>query len=84
MIKKIFLFFIIFISTCNLANSAAQKNELASKFKPNISINNKSSKKIWPEKKKDINFIILESTISDGTTYLKIPSVVMVVVVVVI
>ena len=43
MIKKIFLFFIIFISTCNLANSAAQKNELASKFKPNISINNKSS-----------------------------------------
>ena len=43
MIKKIFLFFIIFISTCNLANSAAQKNELATKFKPNISINNKSS-----------------------------------------
>ena len=43
MIRKIFLFFIIFISTCNLANSAAQKNELASKFKPNISINNKSS-----------------------------------------
>ena len=43
MIKKIFLFFIIFISTCNLSNSAAQKNELASKFKPNISINNKSS-----------------------------------------
>ncbi|MBD1157127.1 hypothetical protein IDH10_03045 [Pelagibacterales bacterium SAG-MED20] len=39
------------------------------------SINNKSSKKIWPEKKKDINFIILESTISDGTTYLKIPSI---------
>ena len=43
MIKKISLFFIIFISTCNLANSAAQKNELASKFKPNISINNTSS-----------------------------------------
>ena len=43
MIKKISLFFIIFISTCNLANSATEKNELASKFKPNISINNKSS-----------------------------------------
>lgn len=41
--KQISLFFVIFILTCNLANSAAQKNELASKFKANISINNKSS-----------------------------------------
>ena len=43
MIKKISLFFIIFITTINLANSAAQKNELASKYKANISINNKAS-----------------------------------------
>ena len=41
--NQISLFFVIFILTCNLANSAAQKNELASKFKANISINNKSS-----------------------------------------
>ncbi len=43
MIKKISLFFIIFIALSNLANAAAQKNELASKYKANISINNKSS-----------------------------------------
>ncbi len=43
MIKKISLFFIIFITTSNLANSAAQKNELTSKYKANISINNKAS-----------------------------------------
>ena len=43
MIRKISLFFIIFITTSNLANSAAQKNELASKYEANISINNKAS-----------------------------------------
>tara|TARA_B100001175_G_scaffold78830_1_gene65888 strand:- start:115 stop:846 length:732 start_codon:yes stop_codon:yes gene_type:complete len=43
MIKKIPLFFIIFIATSNLVNAAAQKNELASKYKANISISNKSS-----------------------------------------
>ncbi len=43
MIKKISIIFIVFLSTFNLAHSAAQKNELASKYKASISINNKAS-----------------------------------------
>jgi|TARA_B110000238_G_scaffold42113_2_gene45067 hypothetical protein len=38
-------------------------------------INGNLPSKIWPEKKEDINFLILKSTISEGNTYLKVSSI---------
>ena len=39
-------------------------------------INENLPDKIWPTKKKDVNFLILRSYISDGKTYLKVSSII--------
>ena len=39
-------------------------------------INENLPDKIWPTKKKDVNFLILRSYISDGKTYIKVSSII--------
>ena len=39
-------------------------------------INENLPDKIWPAKKKDVNFLILRSYISDGQTYIKVSSII--------
>ena len=39
-------------------------------------INENLPDKIWPIKKKDVNFLILRSYISDGQTYIKVSSII--------
>tara|TARA_Y100000591_G_C21833617_1_gene701152 strand:- start:67 stop:747 length:681 start_codon:yes stop_codon:yes gene_type:complete len=56
-----------------------KENKLESTFKDNIGIaekiNNKMPDKIWPKKVRDINFLILKSSIVNGKAFIKISSI---------
>ncbi len=56
-----------------------KENKLESTFKDNIGIaekiNNKMPDKVWPKKVRDINFLILKSSIVNGKAFIKISSI---------
>ena len=70
------LLFIKFLK--NVKCSSKQINDNENLYEDNIGIAKKLNEdipdKIWPPKKKDVNFIILNSSISNGKAFIKISS----------
>lgn len=70
------IFYLEIIQKDNSSKEQINNNEKL--YEDNIGIAKKLNEeipdKIWPPKKKDINFIILDSSISNGKAFIKIPS----------
>ena len=70
-------FFLELIEKNSKSGEAIENTEIT--YEDNIGIAKKINEnlpdKIWPEKKKDVNFIILKSNISEGRAFIKVPSI---------